>query len=104
MIRRCVITLIAVVMAVSAAACGGARNESVASVPGETAENVRADADGGAGGVGADDFRIGIVTGSYSQSEDDRRGAEAFQEKYGKDRVTLVIYPDNFTEELDVTI
>ena len=51
-----------------------------------------------------EDFRIGIVTGSYAQSEDDRRGAEAFRDKYGADKVTLAIYPDNFTEEFDVTI
>ena len=51
-----------------------------------------------------DDFRIGIVTGSYAQSEDDRRGAEAFQKKYGADKVTLAIYPDNFTEEMDITV
>ena len=44
------------------------------------------------------------MTGSVSQSEDDRRGAEAFQELYGKDNVTLVTYPDNFTEELETTI
>ena len=50
------------------------------------------------------DFHIGIVTGSVSQSEDDRRGAEAFQAQYGEDRVTLAIYPDNFTEELETTI
>ena len=49
-------------------------------------------------------FHIGIVTGSVSQSEDDRRGAEAFQAMYGEDRVTLAIYPDNFTEELETTI
>ena len=49
-------------------------------------------------------FRIGIVTGSYSQSEDDRRGAEAFKNKYGDDNVTLAIYPDNFTEETDTTV
>ena len=49
-------------------------------------------------------IHIGIVTGSVSQSEDDRRGAEAFQELYGKDNVTLVTYPDNFTEELETTI
>lgn len=53
---------------------------------------------------GAEDFHIGIVTGSYAQSEDDRRGAEAFQEKCGADQVTLLIYPDNFTEEMDTTI
>ncbi|MBO6107360.1 MAG: DUF3798 domain-containing protein, partial [Stomatobaculum sp.] len=50
------------------------------------------------------DFHIGIVTGSVSQSEDDRRGAEAFQAKYGEDMVKLAIYPDNFTEELETTI
>ena len=41
--------------------------------------------------VSAEDFHIGIVTGSVSQSEDDRRGAEA-------------VHPDNFTEELETTI
>lgn len=50
------------------------------------------------------DYKIGIVTGSVSQSEDDRRGAEAFQEMYGEDMVKLAIYPDNFTEELETTI
>ena len=49
-------------------------------------------------------FHIGIVTGSVSQSEDDRRGAEAFQALYGEDMVKLAIYPDNFTEELETTI
>ena len=54
--------------------------------------------------VSAEDFHIGIVTGSVSQSEDDRRGAEAVQAKYGEDVVKLAIYPDNFTEELETTI
>ena len=49
-------------------------------------------------------FHIGIVTGSFSQSEDDRRGAEAFQEKYGDEMVTLAIYPDNFAEKKEKTI
>lgn len=49
-------------------------------------------------------IHIGIVTGSVSQSEDDRRGAEAFQAKFGEDNVKLAIYPDNFTEELETTI
>ena len=54
--------------------------------------------------VSAEDFHIGIVTGSVSQSEDDRRGAEAVQAKYGEEVVKLAIYPDNFTEELETTI
>ena len=68
-----------------------ATTEAVADAGEETAEN-------------AGDYHIGIVTGSVSQSEDDRRGAEAFQAMYGEDRVTLAIYPDNFTEELETTI
>ena len=45
------------------------------------------------------DFHVGIVTGTVSQSEDDRRGAEAFQAKYGEDVVKLATYPDNFPDE-----
>ena len=51
-----------------------------------------------------DTFKIGIVTGSVSQGEDDARGALTFQAKYGEDRVKLAVYPDNFSEELETTI
>ena len=47
---------------------------------------------------------IAIVTGTVTQSEDDRRGAEAIQAKYGKDVVALATYPDNFGEEYDTTV
>lgn len=57
-----------------------------------------------AGGDAADDWHIGIITGTVSQSEDDLRGAEAIQAKYGKDKVKLATYPDNFTEETETTI
>ena len=52
----------------------------------------------------AEDLHIAIVTGSVSQSEDDRRGAEAVQAKYGEDMVKLAIYPDNFMDETETTI
>ena len=58
----------------------------------------------GSSSSSSEGVHIGIVTGSVSQSEDDRRGAEAFQAKYGEENVTLAIYPDNFTEELETTI
>ena len=47
---------------------------------------------------------IAIVTGTVTQSEDDRRGAEAIQTKYGSDVVALATYPDNFGEEYDTTV
>ena len=105
-----------VVLAASLAGCAGAGDtapgagaeieETAASAPEDTAQAADAgEMDAGASDEdAADDFRIGIVTGSFSQSEDDRRGAEAFQDKYGADKVTLAIYPDNFTDELDTTI
>ena len=109
--KKLVGILLGAVMAISLAACGGssggAKIESTNAAPAEAAEEKTEEAapEAEAEAEAADeDFHIGIVTGSVSQSEDDRRGAEAFQAKYGEDKVTLAIYPDNFTEELETTI
>ncbi|MBQ1547184.1 MAG: DUF3798 domain-containing protein [Lachnospiraceae bacterium] len=99
--------LLASVMALSVMACGGNKQSQVStgtdssetidsSENGEETENIAKET--------SDDYHIGIVTGSFSQSEDDRRGAEAFQKKYGEDMVTLAIYPDNFSEDIDTTV
>lgn len=81
--KKVVSLLLALIMAFSLVACGEKK--------GETDDNTVP-------------YKIGIVTGSVSQSEDDRRGAEAFQAEYGVDMVQLAIYPDNFTEETETTI
>ena len=56
----------------------------------------------------ADDFHIGIVTGTVSQSEDDLRGAERLIEEYGSvssgGMIQHVTYPDNFMDEAETTI
>ena len=80
--KKLITILCVLAMLLSLAACGAPKEEAAA----------------------AEDYHIGIVTGSVSQSEDDRRGAEAFQAKYGEDRIILATYPDNFTEELETTI
>ncbi|MBQ7488065.1 MAG: DUF3798 domain-containing protein, partial [Clostridia bacterium] len=49
-------------------------------------------------------FHVGIVTGTVSQGEDDRRGAVEFQEKYGEDVVKLATYPDNFPDEKETVV
>ena len=100
--------MLAVIMAMNMMACTTVQNENIpddnileeAAGRGTSGENTESGTETDA----ADDFRIGIVTGSFSQSEDDRRGAEAFRDKYGEENVTLAIYPDNFTEEYDVTV
>ena len=78
-----------------------AKEPTVTEADKDGAEPTKAPSDGN---TGEEDFHIAIVTGSYAQSEDDRRGAEAFQARYGEDNVLLAIYPDNFTEELETTI
>ena len=88
--KRVISTLLAAVMLLALTACGGNSTESTPS-------------DGSSDST-SDTFKIGIVTGTVSQSEDDRRGAEAFQAMYGEDRVVLATYPDNFTDEVETTI
>lgn len=109
--KRITSMLLVLVMAFGLVACGSSNGgaatiEQVEQKPEESAATDDAAAEEVAteGEEPADNYHIGIVTGSVSQSEDDRRGAEAFQALYGEDRVTLAIYPDNFTEELETTI
>lgn len=56
----------------------------------------------------SDDFHLGIVTGTVSQSEDDLRGAEALIAKYGAvadgGMIQHLTYPDNFMDEAETTI
>ena len=101
--------LLACAMMLALASCGGnGGNGGNTSNPGSQSNaggNTSASQpDGSTGGSGAAEYHIGIITGSVSQSEDDRRGAEAFQAKYGEDVVKLATYPDNFTEELETTV
>ncbi len=106
--KKYVSVLLAAAMTMSLVACGssdsGATIQQVEQVKEEAKEEAPAAETAAAEEVAEENFHIGIVTGSVSQSEDDRRGAEAFQAKYGEDRVKLAIYPDNFTEELETTV
>ena len=107
--KRIMSIILGAVMAFSLAACGGSGGATIESTDAKEeteapAENAEAPAEGAEAEAAGEDFHIGIVTGSVSQSEDDRRGAEAFQAKYGEENVILAIYPDNFTEEQETTI
>lgn len=48
--------------------------------------------------------KIGIMTGTVSQGEEEYRAGEEMIEKYGKDRVLHVTYPDKFMDEQETTI
>ena len=49
-------------------------------------------------------YSIAVVTGTMSQSVDERGAAMMLEEKYGKDVIKTATYPDNFTEEKETTI
>ena len=110
--KKLLCTLLTLAMVLSLAACGGNSGAQTGGTDAQSGAETDAHS-GGEAETGGDTgeetadapaFHIGIVTGSVSQSEDDRRGAEAFQAMYGEDMVKLAIYPDNFTEELETTI
>ncbi|MGE5633513.1 MAG: DUF3798 domain-containing protein [Caulobacteraceae bacterium] len=76
--------------------------------PAEPAAAPAAGTDQAAAQPAAAQYHIGIVTGTYSQAEDEARGAEYLIKKYGdvKDggMIKHVTYPDNFASELETTI
>ena len=49
-------------------------------------------------------FKVGILTGTVSQGEDEYRGAERVMERYGPNQVTHKTYPDNFMTEQETTV
>lgn len=49
------------------------------------------------------DYKIGIITGTVSQGEEEYRAAEKMKAKYG-DKIILQTYPDSFMKEQETTI
>ncbi len=55
------------------------------------------------GGVEGKPYKIGIITGTVSQGEEEYRAAENMKAKYG-DMIVLQTYPDSFMKEQETTI
>ncbi len=54
--------------------------------------------------VAEDDWKIGIMSSTVTQNEEEFRMAAQMQEKYGADRVLHTTYPDKFMDEQETTI
>ncbi len=52
----------------------------------------------------SDDWKIGIMTGTVTQNEEEFRMAEQMQARYGADRILISTYPDRFMQEQETTI
>lgn len=92
MTRSVVLSLLAAALAAGAFGCSG--KSGTASAPGEKAATSTA---------APGEFKIGIMTGTVSQGEEDFRGAQQVMAKY-PGRVKAVTYPDNFSSELETVI
>lgn len=49
-------------------------------------------------------FKIGIMTNTVTQNEEEFRMAQSLQEKYGSDRILHTTIPDRFMQEQEITI
>ena len=49
-------------------------------------------------------WKIGIMTGTVTQNEEEFRMATQMQERYGADRILVSTYPDKFMDEQETTI
>ncbi len=84
--KRIISMLLVLVMSVSLVACSSA---------GTTTNNNASGSDS--------DFKIGIITGTVSQGEEEYQQAQKMKEKYG-DMIVTATYPDNFSTETEQTI
>ena len=82
--KRILAALLSATMIFGLAACGGSETESEG-----TAESTETPT-----------YKIGILTGTVSQGEEEFRAAEKMKEKYG-DMIITKTYPDNFMKETD---
>ena len=109
--KRLISLSLAAVMAFSLAGCRGA--ETAPTTAATTAATTGAEADATTAAEGASDetealtpaenFKIGIITGTASQGDEEITQANKMKEKYG-DMIVTSTYPDNFTTETETVI
>lgn len=81
--KRKSILLIAVLMAFIAVGCRGTEKTS-------NSDN--------------SDYKIGIITGTVSQGEEEYQAAQNMLKTYGSDKIVTATYPDSFSTETEATI
>lgn len=97
--RKLLCVLLAASMTVAAAGCRAAAPAPESSA----APASSADAAAPAADAAAEKFKIGIITGTASQGDEEITQANKMKEKYG-DMIVTSTYPDNFTTETETVI
>lgn len=105
--KKALSLVLAAAMTLSLAACGssGGSTQAPATTPAQTEAGSKAE--GGesqaATEAPAANFKIGILTSTVSQAEEEYRAAEAVKEKYG-DMIIHQTFPDKAASEQETTI
>lgn len=99
--KRLLALTLALVMVLSLAACGG-QEAPAAEAPAEAPAEEAAEAPATEPEPEAT-YKIGVMTGTVSQGEEEFRAAENMKKIYG-DRIVLSTYPDRFMQEQETTI
>lgn len=107
--KRFLSLTLAAAMVMSLAGCRSAEPAATTAAPASEATTaVPADGEKKEGAseaetASAEDFKIGIITGTASQGDEEITQANKMKEKYG-DMVVTSTYPDNFTTETETLI
>lgn len=96
--KKLVALLLVALMFVGVLAGCGTNNDA----PATTDPDTETETEGGEGE--ATGYKIGIVTGTVSQGEEEFRAGENMVAKYGSDVIKHVTYPDKFAQETETTI
>ena len=104
--RRLMCLALAALMTISAAGCRGSEPAASSSAPEAPAASSEAPAESSgseAPVAPAENFKIGIITGTASQGDEEITQANKMKEKYG-DMIVTSTYPDNFDKETETVI
>ena len=99
--KKIISLLLALTMTVSLVACSSA--SAPAEEPAATEEPAAEEATGEEAAESTADYKIGIITGTVSQGEEEYQAAQNMKAKYG-DMIVTATYPDNFSTETEQTI
>ncbi len=101
MTKRILALLLAVVMVFTLAACRG--NEPTTTSAAATESTTSGTTSGSKTGGETGKYKIGIITGTVSQGEEEFQAAEEMKARYG-DMIVTATYPDNFSSEVETVI
>ena len=108
--KRFLSLAMAAAMVLSLAGCRGAEPAATTAAPATEAATTAAAGESAEGAVTkaeeqkeAEPFKIGILTGTASQGDEEITQANKMKEKYG-DMIVTATYPDNFTTETETLI